>query len=115
MSPFLVLALPRSRTTWLSRFLTYGPWSCSHEQARYIRSLEDARAWLGQPFTGSAETSVARWWRLIQRVRPDVRVVVVRRPIPEVIASLERLGPRIGVNFDRQRLAVELGRQDRAL
>ena len=115
MTPFLVLALPRSRTAWLARFLTYGPWTCSHEQARYVRDLTDMRAWFSQPYVGSSETAVARWWRLIQRVRSDVRIAIVRRPVSEVIDSLVRLEPRIGYTFDRERLTVELQRQDRAL
>lgn len=115
MTPFLVLALPRSRTSWTSHFLTYGPWSCSHEQARYIRSVEDMRAWFSQPFVGSVETAAARWWRLIQRERPDIRVAIIRRPVYEVVDSLIRLEPRIGMTFDRQRLLIELERQDRAL
>ncbi len=30
MRPFVVFGLPRSRTAWLSRFLTYGDWVCGH-------------------------------------------------------------------------------------
>jgi len=86
--PFLVLALPRSRTRWLAEFLTYGRWRCTHEEARHLRSMEDVRSWAKQPFTGSAETAVAPFWRAIP---PGVRVVVIRRPVSEVATSLARV------------------------
>ena len=53
--PFLVLALPRSRTFWLSRFLAFGGWDCGHDQLRFMRGMEDVKAWLGTPCFGSVE------------------------------------------------------------
>jgi len=90
---FVVFATPRSRTAWLARFLTYGAWLCGHDEVRHCRSLDDVRSWLAQPHTGTVETAVAPFWRLLP---PDVRVVTVRRPVPEVVASLARSG----VTFD---------------
>lgn len=115
MTPFLVLALPRSRTAWLSRFLNYGPWTCWHEQARYLRNVSDARTWLAQPYTGTAETSIARWWRLLPIIRPDVRLLVIRRPIDEVIESLMRIEIGDGRVFDRRKLETQMGKFDRSL
>ena len=86
--PFVVLALPRSRTRWLAEFLSYGPWRCTHEEARHFRSMEDTTSWISQPFSGSAETAVVPFWRLIPN---SVRVVVVRRSQSEVEASLRRV------------------------
>ena len=86
--PFVVLALPRSRTRWLAEFLSYGPWRCTHEEARHFRSMEDVASWAKQAWCGSVETAVASFWRSIPK---GVRVVVVRRPIPEVEASLRRV------------------------
>ena len=86
--PFVVLALPRSRTRWLAEFLTYGPWRCTHEEARHFRSMADVASWAKQAWCGSVETAVASFWRSIPK---GVRVVVVRRPIPEVEASLRRV------------------------
>lgn len=91
MTPFLVLAQPRSRTAWLSHFLTYGQWHCGHEEARHLRSLEDAQSWLNMPFTGSAETAVAPHWRTLIKLRPDVKIVTIRRPIQESVDSFNRL------------------------
>jgi hypothetical protein len=88
VAPFVIFALPRSRTAWLSRFLTYGDWQCGHDELLHARSLEDVKAWLGQPCTGSVETAAAPFWRLLPAYSPEARIVVVRRPVPEVIASL---------------------------
>jgi len=103
-SPFIVLGLPRSRTAWLSRFLTYGDHVCGHEQLRYMRSLDDVAAWFRQPCIGSAETSAAPFWRLIDKVAHDARVVVVRRPVHEVFASLSALGIAFNGALLRKRL-----------
>jgi len=110
--PFVILALPRSRTYWLSRLLTYRGYQCAHEQARYLRGIDDVRSWLSQDYVGSCETAAARWWRLIKMYRPETRIVVVRRPVVEVVDSLMRVP---GVNFDCARLTALIARQDRAL
>lgn len=90
--PFVIFGLPRSRTAWLSRFLTYGDWVCGHEELRHARSLDDVRSWLAQPCTGTAETAAAPWWRLARHLRPDLKVVVVRRDVQASTDSMMRLG-----------------------
>lgn len=57
-----------------------------------MRGLDDVKSWLAQPNTGTVETLAAPWWRLVVKYRPDVRVVVVRRPVEEVVASLMSMG-----------------------
>lgn len=89
---FLVLGLPRSRTAWLSRFLTYGEHICGHEELRHLRTVDDIKSWLTMPKTGSAETTAAPFWRMMSRLAPDVRVVVVRRPVDDVVESLAAFG-----------------------
>ena len=88
---FLIMGLPRSRTAWLSRFLTYGDWFCGHDELRHMRSLQDVRSWLAQPCTGTVETNAAPWWRLAQKYAPDAKIVVVRRPIDEIVDSMRRV------------------------
>lgn len=89
MTPFVIYALPRSRTFWLSRFLSYGGWECGHDQLRYMRSMEDVQGWFRQPNTGTVETAGAPWWRIPTAL--GVRTIVVRRPVPEVLDSIMRL------------------------
>lgn len=111
-APFIVFSLPRSRSTWLARFLSYGPWRCGHDELRHIRTLDDVKTWFSQPFTGTAETAGAPWWRLLPHYAPSARVVVVRRPVGDVIDSLMRIK---GVSFDRDRLTENMGWLDRKL
>lgn len=107
--PFLVMALPRSRTAWLSKFLTYGPWVCGHDQIRYFRTLEDIKSWLKQPFIGSAETLSPLYWRLINTYMADGRVLIVRRPVTEIVESVLKQGI-IGV--EPPKLLANLRRMD---
>lgn len=113
MAPsFLIFGLPRSRTTWLSRFLTYGDWSCGHDELRHMRSLADISAWFSQPSIGSVETSAAPFWRLLNGLCDDVRVAVVRRPVDDVVNSLMATQ---GVTFDRASLHAAMTKLDRKL
>ena len=58
---FIVFAMPRSRSYWLSRFLSYEGWHCGHEEAlrwalgRGSRSgrvaWQFARDWAGRTAT----------------------------------------------------------------
>ena len=109
--PFVIFALPRSRTKWLSAFLAYGDWQCAHDQLRHCRSLDDVRSWLAQPCTGTVETAAAPHWRLLRRLAPETRVVIVRRDPADVFASLRRMP----YEMDWAYIARELQRQDVAL
>jgi hypothetical protein len=104
--PFVIFALPRSRTAWLSQFLAYGDWCCGHEEARHARTVDDLKSWLALPNCGTVETSASPWWRTLRRLRPDANVVVVRRPVAEVVDSLSRLG----LTFDRHSMTKGLER-----
>ena len=72
----------------------------------FIRGLDDAQAWLSQDCTGTAETAAAPWWRLVRHYRPDIRTLVVRRPVAEVLDSLLRLDMRGVCRFDPGVLAA---------
>lgn len=104
-------SLPRSRTFWLSQFLSASGWHCGHDELRHARAMEDITAWLKQPQTGSAETLAAPFWRLTQNLCPDIKTVVVRRPVVEVVESLMALG----LPFDRSILTRNMTKLDRKL
>jgi hypothetical protein len=91
--PFIVLALPRSRTYWISKFLSYGDYHCGHDELQHCRSLDDCRAWYRQPCVGTVETAAAPFWRLIVREWPDMRIVTIRRSVAAVLASVVRVIP----------------------
>jgi len=107
--PFVVFALPRARSFWLSRFLSAGGWAVGHDELRHMRSLDDVRSWLAQPLTGTVETAAGPWWRLLMELAPDARVVVLRRPVAEVVDSLVRLG------FEREAMVRIMTRADAKL
>lgn len=109
--PFIVLSLPRSRSFWVSKFLSFREWSCGHDDARFFRGMDDVRSWLSQDCVGSAETAVSPFWRLIRAIRPDANIVTVRRPVGEVVDSILATGyPR-----DRESLTAQMTALDKKL
>jgi hypothetical protein len=104
VSNFIIYALPRSRTKWLSAFLTYGDWLCGHDELRYLRSMDDIASWFAQPCTGTVETAAAPFWRMAK----DIKTIVIRRPADEVIQSLIALG----LPFDQNALVASIRKLD---
>ena len=92
--PFVIFALPRSRTFWLSRFLsgdgTVKP--CGHDIAIGMDSLSDVKTALTEHLCGTVETGSMMAWRWLRKTLPEARFIVVRRPLDDVAASLERCG-----------------------
>lgn len=88
MPSYIVYGLPRSRTFWLSSFLSYADWQCGHDELLHCRGMDDIKSWLSQPCTGTVETLAAPFWRLAK----DVKTVVVRRPVEQVVASIKEIG-----------------------
>src|ERR1700744_2255694 len=86
--PFLIYALPRSRTAWLSMFLTYRDWTCLHEVAIQMRDPVEISRLFRDPRIGSAETAAAPGWQIIEHYCPGLKRVVIRRPIDDVVASV---------------------------
>lgn len=111
MPPFVIFSLPRSRSRWLSAFLAYGDVECGHDEVRHCRSLDDVKSWLSQPCVGSVETAAAPFWRLLGRFG-NVRVATVRRPVGEVVASLQAAMPGV---FDTAATTAAMARLDRKL
>lgn len=114
-APFLVYTAGRSRTAWLSEFLTYGRCRCYNEVAIRLRGLGDARALFATPGTGSAETAVAPAWQLINHHVPGIRSVVVRRPLEDIIASFARSQVSHIAAIDEDRLRRIIAYENRCL
>lgn len=115
MFPFVVFALPRSRTYWLSRFLSDGAYTCGHDEIMHFRTLEDVKSWFVQPCIGSVETGAAPWWRLLAKYAPGCRVATVRRPIRECVESTLGADPVLYQIVGRSGLTAEYERLSRKL
>ena len=92
VAPFIVFGLPRSRTKWMSGFLSYGDWRCGHDEIMHMRTKDDIVSWFKQPNTGTVETAAAPFWRLALKQWPNLKVVVLRRNTDAVIHSLFTAG-----------------------
>lgn len=89
---YLILSLPRSRTKWLSEFLSYRDWTCGHDELQYVRQLEDIQSWFDQPNTGTIETAAGPFWRLALSMKPGLKLVTIRRDPVEVAESAIKAG-----------------------
>jgi hypothetical protein len=101
---FLATGLPRSRTTWLSRFLTFGDVCCLHEPSIFFRQLRDLDRLVAAPATGASDAMMSLLWREIVARCPETRFVVVRRPVDEVLVSAVNAGfktPQLPFVFER--------------
>lgn len=90
--PFIIYALPRSRTAWLSCFLTYGPWRCGHEILLDRATIADAVGYLRQDYVGVADTALILAADVVSKSIPDARVVVIHRKIDDIADSLIKAG-----------------------
>lgn len=115
MTNFIVHGLARSRTAWLSRFLTYKDHACYHELAITMRSPEDYKKLFSSPNTGSSETGAAQGWWLLKYYKPEIKTVVVFRPIKEVVDSLLDVDLSGVAHYDKPSLVKHLEYGQRCL
>lgn len=104
MSPFIVYALPRSRTAWMSSFLTYGGWICGHEQAIFLRHVSDITKFFSHENVGTVETAAAQAWRIIKHHVPNIRQAVVRRPLADVFDAMMNVDLVGYAQYDQEKL-----------
>jgi hypothetical protein len=115
MQPFIIYALPRSRTAWLAEFLSYKDWTCGHEQAIFLRSVDDIKRLFSLPRTGVVETAAAQAWRIIHHHVPGLKAVVIRRPIDDVMRSMVNVDLRGEAHYDLPKLRKVMEYGDRML
>jgi S-adenosylmethionine:tRNA-ribosyltransferase-isomerase (queuine synthetase) len=88
---FIILSLPRSRTAWLSLYLTLAGLPCEHELIGKSESFEAAIKKIKSEGIGSCDTSqVFRLKELKDELDP--RILVIKRNANEVIDSLSKIG-----------------------
>lgn len=87
MTPFLIIAAPRSRTYWTSRLL-----GCEHDPSRYWPSMEWGRFFVEG--RSGVDTAVMMQFDAVaeQLKREGVRVATLRRAPIEIAESLAKLG-----------------------
>lgn len=102
MNKFMVLSLPRSRSFWLSHFLSHGAYECAHDLLVSCGSIEEFANKLAS-YDGTCETAAMVGWRLIVHRWPQMRLVVVKRPIDEVIDSILEQGFQVERSFLEER------------
>src|ERR1700739_4123082 len=108
MQKFIIFSLPRSRSFWLSKFLSFGEPRVGHDLAIRCASIEDFVEQLAQ-VDGTIETGAVLGWRGVRKVLPKARLLVRRRPLVQVGRSLVNQG----LQFDHSDLlfkAVEFER-----
>lgn len=115
INPFIIYALPRSRTAWLSNFLTYGDWTCHHEHAIFMRSIGDIKDFFSHPNIGCAETAAVAGRHLIHSVCPNIKEVVILRPVDEVVDSFMNLDISDIATYNREKLQKVIAYEDRML
>src|ERR1700744_2543438 len=103
---FIVYALPRSRTAWLADFLGKPGEPRGHDSGIMCDTL-------GQFYdavrSGTVETGAQDAWEHVRQNVPEVKEVVVLRPLPEVLQSLAKQG------ISGQPVAEEMARREAVL
>jgi hypothetical protein len=88
---FIILSLPRSRTAWLSLYLTLAGLPCEHELIGTSDSFEAAIAKIKSKGIGSCDTSqIFRLKELKDQLDP--RILIIKRNVNDVIDSLSKIG-----------------------
>lgn len=112
---YFILGLPRSRTTWLSVFLSHGRGMCHHEKSIEFSSLAELKEYCDEhPEDGIADTFLIVLWKELRQMFQEARIVVIHRPLEQVIQSHTRLGLGIKYLVEESRLMEET-RQDKEI
>lgn len=90
--PFVIFALPRSRTAWTSAFLTYGGRDVRHDTGIGCERLEDFKANFDNGMAGCVETGSIIAWRAIRQMMPHAKFAAIIRPVSEIYESLGKFG-----------------------
>lgn len=90
--PFVVLGTPRSATFWLSQLLSSDDAACAHEPSRRWRNRGELLGFLRASASGAVDSMLTLHWRAVAQMAPSARVVVIRRPVEEVLHSFVRVG-----------------------
>jgi hypothetical protein len=112
-SPFIVFALPRSRTAWLAQYLAYDGRIVGHDIAPKSDSIEGFFSAFDNGMSGTVETGAMMGWRLFRERFPEAAIAVIRRPVQDVKRSLGQFGifPREGDLEAKDAILDEIARE----
>ena len=97
---FIITGLPRSGTAWLANYLSGGPLACIHDAlAEALPSPDGLSAALsgmaqrsGAARVGICDAGAVHYQDALRAACPDAVWIAIIRPLPEVLASVRRLG-----------------------
>jgi len=98
MAEYIVMSLPRSRSFWMSNFLSYRTKECAHDLLVECRSVNEFETKF-KSYDGSCETAAMVGWKLLVHRFPKLRIVVIKRPVEQVVQSVRNLGYIIDEQF----------------
>jgi len=93
VNAFFIVGLPRTRSSWMSNFLTYKTSFCFHEAIRLCRNIDDMALLfdsVGEPNVGDADCRIIEFQADFRRMFPHAKWVYIKRDIKDVIHSLEK-------------------------
>lgn len=105
-APFIIFALPRSRTYWLSRLL-----HVTHDLAIFSDSIDQFIHPLKTgELIGTVETGAMAGWRVIRKELPSAKFVVIKRPVDEIYNSLwsQNIYPTFGELEAKEKILNEI-------
>lgn len=88
---FMIFSMPRSRSYWMSQYLSYPPHTVGHD---VILKADNLKGLIREysALSGSVELSTVLGWQYFMTLFPETRIVTVRRPVDEVHQSLLNVG-----------------------
>lgn len=93
INAFFIVGLPRTRTSWMSNFLTYKTSFCFHEAIRLCYKIEDMIALfesVDEPNVGDADCRIIEFQKDFRKMFPNAKWIYIKRDIKDVIYSLEK-------------------------
>jgi hypothetical protein len=94
---FIIYCLPRSRSAWLTHYLNYPlarpAQPVAHDVAPLCRNVDGfIKAYKEEGMWGAVEIGGVVAWQIIKKELPDLKTIVIRRPLQDVYNSLAAAG-----------------------
>ena len=98
IDPFLIFGYPRSRTKWLSEFLTTERTTCYHEPSVHWKNKDDISSFFKyRPRCGVADSGLTLLWKDVVRRIPKCKIILVERNLEDALNSMNNLLDKHGL------------------